>query len=246
MFVMPKTRNIFFCRPVYYSWNRGNFLPPLFLPYKIRGILFRFPVCYSWNSAGIAPIRSQRLLGNFFTIHLPRVSETGPHTLSSLSNEHSSPFFPICIYACALWFRSSFSRPARCLEKFPLSWICLRKRGRKNVAIVPSQGSKGKKNFLGEFRAYLWIRREKMSIDYSPAAACRGCKKSVDAKNAYFCPTCGDCICADCAKKNNGVCRRCFSPLERFSWFSRVLFPDPFFSIRPILFLRAKRIAKRN
>lgn len=50
-----------------------------------------------------------------------------------------------------------------------------------------------------------------MSIDYSPAAACRGCKKSVDAKSAYFCPTCGDCICADCAKKNNGVCRRCFS-----------------------------------
>lgn len=56
-----------------------------------------------------------------------------------------------------------------------------------------------------------------MSIDYSPAAACRGCKKSVDAKSAYFCPTCGDCICADCAKKTTASVAAVFPPLERFS-----------------------------
>lgn len=55
-----------------------------------------------------------------------------------------------------------------------------------------------------------------MSINYSPDSVCRGCKKPVDAKSAYFCPVCGDRLCADCAKKTDGACRRCFSPLERF------------------------------
>lgn len=85
-----------------------------------------------------------------------------------------------------------------------------------------------------------------MSIDYSPAAACRGCKKSVDAKSAYFCPTCGDCICADCAKEK----QRRLSPLFFAAGKIQLILPGPL--PRPVFFnssdlvLRAERIAKRN
>lgn len=48
-------------------------------------------------------------------------------------------------------------------------------------------------------------------------AACRKCMKLTNAKNAYYCPSCGEYLCETCAKQNNGVCRRCFSPLDLFS-----------------------------
>ena len=52
-----------------------------------------------------------------------------------------------------------------------------------------------------------------MSID-ERTTACQGCKKEIETGKAFFCPDCGE---IDCAKKNRGMCRRCFSPLERFS-----------------------------
>lgn len=69
-----------------------------------------------------------------------------------------------------------------------------------------------------------------MSIDYSPAAACRGCKKSVDAKSAYFCPTCGDCICAGLRKEK----QRRLSPLFFAAGKIQLILPGPL--PRPVFF----------
>ena len=55
-----------------------------------------------------------------------------------------------------------------------------------------------------------------MSID-ERTTACQGCKKEIETGKAFFCPDCGEIVCPDCAKKNRGMCRRCFSPLERYS-----------------------------
>ena len=35
--------------------------------------------------------------------------------------------------------------------------------------------------------------------------------------NAYECPTCGNHVCADCAKAWNNVCPNCFSKLYKIS-----------------------------
>ena len=35
--------------------------------------------------------------------------------------------------------------------------------------------------------------------------------------NAYECPTCGNHVCADCAKAWNNVCPSCFSKLYKIS-----------------------------
>lgn len=49
------------------------------------------------------------------------------------------------------------------------------------------------------------------------AGFCRSCGKPLNAKNACRCPQCGEQLCADCARKENGVCRRCFTPMDRLS-----------------------------
>lgn len=50
-----------------------------------------------------------------------------------------------------------------------------------------------------------------------PTATCKICKKTLDGRTAYVCPDCYKAVCPDCAQKNDGLCRRCFSLLERFS-----------------------------
>ena len=39
---------------------------------------------------------------------------------------------------------------------------------------------------------------------------CPHCNKPVSGKTAYYCPDCFHAVCPDCAKKSDGVCRRCF------------------------------------
>ncbi len=45
---------------------------------------------------------------------------------------------------------------------------------------------------------------------------CRGCGKPLDKRTGYCCPTCGERVCGECARAQRGICRRCFSPLDRF------------------------------
>lgn len=47
-------------------------------------------------------------------------------------------------------------------------------------------------------------------------AICRNCGKPIDPRTARCCPSCGECLCESCARAQAGICRRCFSPLDRF------------------------------
>ena len=55
-----------------------------------------------------------------------------------------------------------------------------------------------------------------MTMDLARTAECSGCKKQISAGSAFFCPECGETLCGECAQKNGGVCRRFFTPLDRF------------------------------
>ncbi len=50
----------------------------------------------------------------------------------------------------------------------------------------------------------------------SLSGLCRGCGKPLDRSRTHYCPSCGESVCPECARRNGGVCRRCFTPLERF------------------------------
>ncbi|MBQ8885075.1 MAG: hypothetical protein IJY62_01700 [Clostridia bacterium] len=50
-----------------------------------------------------------------------------------------------------------------------------------------------------------------------PMTACGRCQALTEIKNARYCPNCGSYECAACTKESGGLCRRCFTPMERLS-----------------------------
>ena len=39
--------------------------------------------------------------------------------------------------------------------------------------------------------------------------SCSCCGKLIDKEDAYYCENCGDYLCADCYKENDGICNEC-------------------------------------
>ncbi|MBS5855276.1 MAG: hypothetical protein ACLTAN_04670 [Christensenellaceae bacterium] len=56
-----------------------------------------------------------------------------------------------------------------------------------------------------------------MKYQRDGASLCPSCNGKMQILKSYYCPDCGDRVCEACAKKNGGLCRRCYSPLCRLS-----------------------------
>lgn len=39
---------------------------------------------------------------------------------------------------------------------------------------------------------------------------CPNCGRAVESRSMHSCPSCGEIMCADCARSGNGYCPNCF------------------------------------
>ena len=70
-----------------------------------------------------------------------------------------------------------------------------------------------KKSIARRFTAHNFC----MKYQRDGASLCPSCNGKMQILKSYYCPDCGDRVCEACAKKNGGLCRRCYSPLCRLS-----------------------------